>query len=257
MHRFAMVAKSHRLMNSSALAAHGRAAALLHCILRDSLRFMRERRAVGEYEASRFIEARIATLGLVCERDSPIVAFGPNTAFVHYFPSQYCRRLRSGMPVLIDIWARLRAPGAPYADVTWMAWSGRRVKPDFSRAFRSVCAARDAVLRFVRAEVRAGRFPRGDQADEVARRVIAGAGYPAEAFPHTTGHALGFRSPHGPGIGLGPRHNKRLRPLVGYTIEPGIYLKGRFGVRSEIDFYFTPDRRVAVTTKIQKELSII
>jgi Xaa-Pro aminopeptidase len=42
--------------------------------------------------------------------------------------------------------------------------------------------------------------------------------------------------------------------MVGYTIEPGIYLKNKFGVRSEIDFYINEKNRVVITTKVQREI---
>ncbi|MBT6149751.1 MAG: M24 family metallopeptidase, partial [Gemmatimonadetes bacterium] len=97
----------------------------------------------------------------------------------------------------------------------------------------------------------------GWQLDRLARDHIDGAGY-GDAFVHRTGHSL---SPgpaiHGMGVNLDDletHDTRQLLPHTGFTIEPGIYLPGDFGVRLEVDVYVDPEHGPQVTTPIQDEI---
>jgi Xaa-Pro aminopeptidase len=98
--------------------------------------------------------------------------------------------------------------------------------------------ARDAAVAFVRQNIRAGKLIRGAEVDDVARGVITRAGY-GEQFTHRTGHSIG-EEVHGNGVNIDnfeTRDSRRITPGVCFSIEPGIYQPGKFGVRSEIDVY--------------------
>lgn len=90
-------------------------------------------------------------------------------------------------------------------------------------------------------------------ADEIARSVIREAGYGA-AFGHSLGHGVGIYIHESPS--LSPRASETLRLCAGnvVTIEPGIYLEGRFGCRIEDMIAITPDGTVHNFTKSKKEL---
>ena len=89
----------------------------------------------------------------------------------------------------------------------------------------------------------------GADADRACRKVIEQNGFGAQ-FIHRTGHSLG-RTVHGPGANLDSLESIDTRPLIpdtGFTIEPGIYLPGKFGIRSEINVALSPDGGIEITT---------
>ncbi len=94
--------------------------------------------------------------------------------------------------------------------------------------------------------------------DDVSRGVIERAGY-GEYFTHRTGHSIG-EEVHGNGAhidNLETRDSRRIIPRTCFSIEPGIYLPGNFGVRSEIDLY-VGDGEIEVTGQpIQTELVMV
>ncbi|MEK7479388.1 MAG: M24 family metallopeptidase [Patescibacteria group bacterium] len=232
------------------ISQHIRAAKELSKIKDEFFSFLKP--GVSEYEAVEFLRKKYKEHGLWSVH-APIVAFGQNTSFVHYFPSQYSRRLRRGDLILLDIWARVREVGAPFADMTWMGCCGSFTSYDLVHL---IFRARDASIRFLRSRVREGVVPRGREVDAVARGVLEGAGY-GKYFLHGLGHPLGFRSPHGTGARLSQKKGEgALEKRVGYTIEPGVYLKNKFGARSEIDFYID-GKEVVITTPVQKTITKI
>ena len=97
----------------------------------------------------------------------------------------------------------------------------------------------------------------GAEVDDVARAVIRKAGY-ADQFLHRTGHSIG-EDGHGNGANidnLETRDTRTLIPGTAFSIEPGIYLAGKFGIRSEIDVYVT-DNDAIITAPHQTEIIAI
>ena len=89
----------------------------------------------------------------------------------------------------------------------------------------------------------------------MCRHVIRQAGY-GERFLHRTGHSIG-EEVHGNGAnldGLETRDERRLLPNTCFSIEPGIYLSGQFGIRSELDVYVTDREAVVFGTPLQTEI---
>ncbi|MBV8358660.1 MAG: M24 family metallopeptidase, partial [Deltaproteobacteria bacterium] len=81
-----------------------------------------------------------------------------------------------------------------------------------------------------------GMMVTGAEADQASRRMIEQAGY-GDQFVHRTGHSIG-REVHGTGANLDSLETRDHRALIErtcFSVEPGIYLPGRFGVRSELD----------------------
>jgi Xaa-Pro dipeptidase len=230
---------------------HTQAAKLLTKIVHESFSFINEHPKTTEYAVAVFIMQRYKHFGLVSDKDKPIVAFDKNTSIVHYFPKKKSRTIRKNSLILIDIWARMNIKHAPYADMTFMACLGKPSKEQ-ENVFAVVCRSRDAALSFITKETRKNHFPVGKICDGMSRVVIEKAGY-GKFFLHSTGHALGFVSPHARIGGLRKVSTTKLIDKMGYTIEPGIYLKNRFGCRSEIDFYIL-GKKVIVTTEIQKKI---
>jgi len=209
-----------------------------------------------EYDIQQFILRCFEREGLVTDHP-PIVAADAHSANPHYSPtSDSAWPIREGTFVLIDLWAKLRdVPRAVYVDITWTGFVGDVVPDRYARVFHIVREARDRAIEFVREAVRAQRPLHGWEVDEVARDVIRRAGL-GDFFIHRTGHSIG-EDVHGAGANidnLETRDTRRILPHTCFSIEPGVYLEGEFGVRSEVNVY-VDDTDVIVTARpIQTEV---
>ena len=153
-----------------------------------------------------------------------IVACGANGSLPHYEPGDGVVRKNEG--VLIDWGARV---GWYVSDLTRMVWPGS-IPREIATIQRIVRQAHDAGVAAVRPGVRA------TDVDRAARRVIEKAGF-GRHFDHATGHGIGLDVHEAPRVGKGT--NTELLPGMVITIEPGIYLPGKGGVRIESDVLVT------------------
>lgn len=240
------------------IAQHTQAAERLGEIKDEAKKFFLEHPTTTEYEAMLFMQDRFRRHHLMMDAHRPIVAFDTNTSHVHYFPEEKtAKTLKKDTLILLDIWGRLTKRGAPYADMTWMFYFGDKATEKFEKLFAGVLMARDKAFRLVKDELKKyRRLPVGADVDACAREYLKTQGWD-KYFLHSLGHSLGTRSPHGIYGGLRPRTKSELVPLLGYTIEPGIYVTGEYGFRSEIDFYVDRDGSVIVTTPVQKKIELI
>lgn len=239
------------------IADHLVAAKLLVEIKDKVILLIKSNLRISEFEVQKFISDQYKAKGLTTSIDRSIVAFRENTSFVHYYPQEFnCKKLEKETLIMLDIWARLDKSDAPFADITWMAYYGGRPDSEIVNHFDIVMKARDACLDFIEESLDRGVLPVGMEADKACRDVIELRGL-GKNFPHTTGHSLGLSDPHGEGDGLSPRNKKRLEKNLGYTIEPGIYMEGGSGFRSEIDFYIDEKNKLIITTEVQDKITII
>jgi Xaa-Pro aminopeptidase len=194
-------------------------------------------------------------LGLKVEQ--PNVSAQENAGNPHYMPARDgSRAIRPNELVLIDLWGKLPTPGAVFADITWVGYTGSKVPDDFTKAFAAAADGRDAAVELVRTSAASGADLRGWQVDRACRDVIENAGY-GDLFIHRTGHSLG-EEVHGNGVHMDDyetRDDRRLIAGTGFTIEPGVY-NDRFGVRTEINM-FVGEREATVTGPLQKEIVLI
>jgi len=228
------------------LASHEGAASVLHeTVRRVFARLARAATAPTETDVQEWILEEFSSHGLVTAKP-PIVAAGVHSADPHYSPEAgENARINRGDFVLLDLWAK--EPNGVYADITWTGQLSERVTPEYEEIFQIVRRARDAAYTFVRDRISSGAAVAGHEVDAAARGVVADAGY-AEFFVHRTGHSIGCEV-HGNGAnidGYETRDTRRLLPRTCFSIEPGIYLPGRFGVRSEIDVYLS-EREARIT----------
>lgn len=225
------------------LAGHRRAAEALAEIAREALAWAGSETARGAEVRETGLQLRVLEAleraELVTDHP-PIVAFQENTALPHYEPRPGVdRRLEAGHVLLLDLWGG-PAQHSVFADQTWMAFAGRTPDAEVRRVWDVVRAARDAAVDRLRARwTPGGGGPvSGAELDDAARGVIRGAGY-GECFLHRTGHSID-RDLHGSGPHLDNFETADDRALiagVGFSVEPGIYLPGRFGMRSEINVF--------------------
>ena len=243
--------------------SHMEAADKIHRIIMESFdeiaRRIRAGTATTEYDIQQFMERRFAEENLTNDNDPPIVAVNANAANPHYQPNREINApIKRGDFVLFDVWGKLKKPGAVYADQTWTGYVGESVPAEYTRIFSIVREARDAAARFVQESLRMGRVIKGADVDDVSRGVVKRAGYGAQ-FLHRTGHSIG-EEVHGNGANidnLETRDARRIIPRTTFSIEPGIYLEGKFGVRSEINLY-TSERDATITGQpIQTEVIAI
>jgi len=210
-----------------------------------------------ENDVQQFMMKRYGEEGL---NPSPmIVAVNANAASPHYFPrTGKGAEIKRGDLVLIDTVTKIaNKPRAPAADLTWVGYVGETVPEEYSQVWKIVFNAQQSALKAVRDAFKSGKPITGAQVDDVSRGVIRKAGY-ADQFLHRTGHSIGEEG-HGNGANidnLETRDSRRLIPGTAFSIEPGIYLEGKFGIRSEIDVYIN-GTDVIVTAPHQTEIVAI
>ena len=243
------------------LEGHRRAAEALATIAREALAWTGAELARGAEVREVGVQRRVLDAfdraGLVTV-DPPIAAFQENAANPHYEPRAGSdRALRAGEVVLLDLWAG-PAKDSVFADQTWMAFTGREPPDDVRRVWTVVRDARDAAVARLSQRWSARASVSGADLDDAARDVIRAAGL-GDAFVHRTGHSIDHDL-HGSGPHLDNFETQDDRPLVagvGFSVEPGVYLKGRFGMRSEINV-FLGETGPEVTPRVpQRDLFLI
>jgi Xaa-Pro dipeptidase len=178
----------------------------------------RMRAGMSESEVARILEEEFTNRGA---RGGGLVQFGPSSAFPHGAPAE--RRLSRGDAVLIDCGCRIRGYSS---DITRTVSFGP-ASDEFRKVYATVDRAQMAGIEALKAGAA------GEDVDRAARKVIEDAGY-GKYFTHRLGHGLGMDGHEQPYLVHGNRN-----PLAAgnvETIEPGIYIPDRFGVRIEDDY---------------------
>ncbi|MDQ7821844.1 MAG: M24 family metallopeptidase [Candidatus Eremiobacteraeota bacterium] len=237
-----LIQRFESLLTESQLASHREAVEDLRRIVDltfgEIRRHIAENLTASEYSLQQFVLERFRERSLITHH-YPVVAFNEHTANPHYEPLEgSSKALKAGDFILLDIWAKKDAPLAVYGDITWTAFAGTEVPPKYSAVFDIVKRARESALALVEERVTGGRELRGWEIDDRARALIEAAGY-GPRFIHRTGHSIG-EDVHGTGVNidnLETQDERLILPGCCFSLEPGIYLEGDFGVRSEIDVY--------------------
>jgi Xaa-Pro aminopeptidase len=163
----------------------------------------------------------------------PIVASGPNSALPHATPTE--RALRETEPIILDVGARLEGY---CSDMTRTVFLGEP-SHEFKEIYTTVREAQISALKSVKPGMET------TEADSIARDHIVKAGYGAY-FGHSLGHGIGLAPHETPA--LGPLKPKALREGMVFTIEPGIYIPGKGGVRLEEMVILEKDGAELITT---------
>lgn len=168
-----------------------------------------------------------------------IVAAGPRGAMPHAKPTDY--KLQKGDPVVIDMGVIV---DGYCSDLTrTIVCGGKPTDPDFLKVHDIVLRAQLA------AEEQITTAIKGDEAHMIAHNVIAEAGY-GENFGHGLGHGVGLQVHEAPRLARTAQDDLQDGMIV--TVEPGIYLTGRFGVRIE-DQCVIENGRIRSLSKAPKE----
>jgi len=255
-----LVTRFYAAWTEAHLASHRRSAEVIATIAREAIALAGERarttRPATEHELVQWILDRFARAGISTDH-GPSVCAGENSANPHYEASaERPRAIREGDVLLVDLWAT--EPGGMWADQTWMAHVGEP-SARAQEVWTAVRDARDAAIRLVRESAKEDRTLRGADVDDAARHVIESRGF-GDRFIHRTGHSIDPRSLHGAGPhldNLETREERRLIPGVGFSIEPGVYLPGEFGMRSEVNAFFGASEAVITPVDYQRDLIIV
>ncbi len=196
---------------------------------------------VREQDIAAELEYNMKKLGADGIAFESIVITGPRTSLPHGRPTT--RRLGKNEPILFDFGAQV---DGYCADITRTFFYG---KPDeeFLKVYQTVYEAQTLALE------KGSALMSGKQLDAVARDRINQSGY-GQFFGHGLGHGLGLEVHEEPRVNSS--NEKLLIENSVVTIEPGIYLEGRFGIRIEEDVVVRRDRLERLT-KFQRELIII
>ena len=236
-------AEGHQASAHSVLQAKDYAFAWIGSQLRDG-------KTITEYNVQQEILGQFDAMDLVTDHP-PIVAANAKSSDPHYAPSETdTQEIKAGDFILIDLWAKQKAPDAVFADTTWVAYAGKTVPARYVEIFDIVKEARDRAVRFIREKWAVDEPIYGYEVDDCVRGYITEKGY-GEFFIHRTGHNIGTVI-HGNGVNLDNLETRDARALISgvcFSIEPGIYLSD-FGVRTEIDVFLAGPGRdgVKVTT---------
>lgn len=258
-----LVSRFFAVWSEAEVAAHRRNAEVLRSLALEAFERIgaaaRTATPLHEHEVADWLRAGFARHGLEVDH-GPIVAATEHAADPHYAPSAEApRAFREGDVVLIDLFATDIGGAGMWADQTWMASigaPGARAR----EVWGAIRDARDAAIALLERKLAAGEPVRGGEADEAARAVIEARGF-GPAFTHRTGHSIDRRGLHGMGPNiddLETRDTRLLLPGVGFSIEPGIYLTGEIGMRTEVNGYVDRDGRLVITpAEIQRELVVV
>ena len=211
---------------------------------------LRDGKTITEYDVQQEILGQFDAMNLVTDHP-PIVAVNAKSSDPHYAPTATdTQEIKVGDFILIDLWAKQKAPDAVFADTTWVAYAGKVVPSQYVEIFEIVREARDRAVRFIRERWEGGEPVHGYAVDDCVRGYITEKGY-GEFFIHRTGHNIGTVI-HGNGVNLDNLETRDVRTLIPgvcFSIEPGIYLSD-FGVRTEIDVFLAAPGKdgVKVTT---------
>ncbi len=241
-------------------ASHERAARAVATIGQQAIRLAGSRAdnasPLTEYALQSWIRERFEAGGLETDH-GPIVAIGPNAANPHYEPAAgKSDTINRGDILLVDLWAREK--NGVFADQTWMGSLGPPSDRD-KTIWLAVRDGRDAAISLLQQRISAREPVRGGEVDDAARAVITKRGY-GDFFIHRTGHSIDPRDLHGSGPhidNLETREERALIPGVGFSIEPGVYLAGDVGMRSEVNAFIGADKVLITPSDYQRDLLVV
>ncbi|MBW2093224.1 MAG: aminopeptidase P family protein, partial [Deltaproteobacteria bacterium] len=193
-----------------------RALRITEAALTETFKFLKP--GLTEKEVAHYLEEKMTALGAEGVAFETIVASGPNAALPHAMPSQ--RRIKESETIIIDSGARYMGYGADITRTIILGTPRAWIK----EIYQLVREAQLKALKYIKPGLTT------IQADALAREIIATAGY-GPNFGHSLGHGVGLATHEAPA--LSQTRPVELKEGMIVTVEPGIYLPGRGGVRLE------------------------
>ncbi|MCH9613437.1 MAG: putative dipeptidase PepE [Chlamydiia bacterium] len=237
-------------MNAEEYSSHKEAMAVLESAVKKSWELLKTNPNVTEREVQQLIIDEFAAND--CETEgAPIVGFGENSANPHYESGDVT--LKEGDMILLDMWCKKK--GGVFADITRMGVNAVAPSEEQQAVFLAVREAQRTCIDFIRRRYEKKEIVKGFEADEICRDIVVEKGF-GDHFIHRTGHNI-YKTNHGPGAHLDSLETfdeRTLMPDTLFSVEPGVYLPGKFGVRLETDVFIHQDGKVEVTGGEQDEL---
>ncbi|MBN2040416.1 MAG: aminopeptidase P family protein [Spirochaetes bacterium] len=171
-----------------------------------------------------------------------IVASGKGSSMPHYITSM-SKKIRHGDILLIDMGCTFNGYNS---DLTRTVFAGS-IEPEFEKIYNIVRTAQEKAISSVKPGITTGKL------DGIARDVIAGSGYGRE-FGHSLGHGIGLEVHESPAIKGGSTF--RLKKNIPFTVEPGIYIPEKGGIRIE-DVVIVTENGFEDLTQASKEIIIL
>jgi Xaa-Pro aminopeptidase len=217
---------------------------------------LRANEAVSEYDVQDLIVRGMQMRGLV--GPPPIVAAGQNTADPYYVPTAAkAAKIERGDLIVISLAGKLDKPEGIYAAQTWIAVADATIPERFQKAFETLALARDQAIVLVGDRLRKHRPVTGAEIDQATRAFLKKAGV-GDQVMHRTGHSIDSDL-QGGGADLDDfevKDTRILTPGTGFTVGPGTYVAGQFGVRTEVSVYLAPTGP-EITTPAQDEVEAL
>jgi Xaa-Pro aminopeptidase len=222
-------------LSESQKSSHRRAGAVVETVTQSAWEVLKghlhHNRPITELQLQKFIIDEFVRADVLFDHP-PIVAAGVHTAIPHHSPQDYL--IEKDTLVLIDAWCKEKDLQAPYADLTHMAYTGSCASQGIRDAYEVVRQAQQAGISYVETRYSQGGEIVGADVDKVCRQVFARHGLESY-FSHRTGHNI-YTAIHGPAANLDSFETYDTRTLDVnhcYSIEPGVYLPGQYGIRLE------------------------
>ncbi|MCL4451149.1 MAG: aminopeptidase P family protein [Candidatus Thermoplasmatota archaeon] len=216
------------IKDHSELSSIGEAVARSEKALENSLPELKD--SMTEKEFSRILENNFFEEDLSGPAFPSIVSFGRNAAMPHHSPDN--TKLKPGDTIVIDYGGSYRG----YASDSTRTFFWKKEDPEMHTILETVREANETVRK------RATRNTKYSEMDSLARKIITDAGY-GDKFIHRLGHGLGIQV-HEPPFLVGTDTRTMIKNSV-FTIEPGIYIAGKGGVRIEDTNYFDGERCIS------------
>jgi len=255
-----LVANFQARLSVEQIAQHRIAARNLREIKDKMLAFVKARllegRKLTEYDVSKYGMDLLPSYDME-SHDNFIVGVDANAGNGHYEPTaEQSALVGRNQLLLLDLWAKIKHPEAPFADITWMAYTGPKedIPEIYHQMFGVLVEARDKTVAFLRENIEK-RPVFGFEVDDVCRNVVKAAGF-GDNFTHRTGHSITTEG-HGAGPNidnLETEDRRRLQKGHLFSIEPGIYMSD-CGFRTEIDCLISHEGCEVTTLPLQMEIT--
>lgn len=244
------------------LSTHLAAAQILDATASNTWQFIKQKlknkETITEYDVQQFMLDEFKK-NKCMTNSPPICAVNEHSADPHYSPSKINPTvIKEGDFILIDLWCKQDVPKAVYADITRVGVAADKPTEKQQKIFSIVKRAQEEGTKLVQESFASGTPLMGWEVDQTCRKVIEDAGY-GPFFVHRTGHNIDIQD-HGNGANLDnleTQDRRLLLPGTCFSIEPGIYLSGEFGVRLEYDVYVHHDGHIQITGGIQEQIYLV
>jgi Xaa-Pro aminopeptidase len=227
---------------------------------KDALAFIAKQLATGtpvtEYDVQQRLSRGMTMRGLVGQ--PPVVAAGANTADPFYVPTAArTSPIKRGDLIVLSLAMKVDKPEGIWAAQTWVAVAEAVVPEAARKAFETVSLARDQALALIADRSRKRRPLTGAEVDDTTRAFFKKLKVDGSVM-HRTGHSID-NDFLGGGADLDNfevKDTRILTPGTGFTVGPGLYFPGQFGVRTEVSVYLAP-AGPEVTTPAQDAIEVL